>query len=157
MVDMFISVSYLVLCLLAIASFFLMCLTFKSTKAGNCLLSRRRAYLFKPINILLLFLILPSRSSINFRNLSFRYLRLDTCIPRVTRILLAIEVIGHLSIFSSSIIQLAVVSNCHKSLTICDRFCVVSRLIIIMFSFCSTLLPKQSVEENLITVIINQK
>lgn len=47
MTHRFISIFYLILCLLAVSSFLLICSTFKSSKMDTCLLSRRGAYLFR--------------------------------------------------------------------------------------------------------------
>lgn len=135
MADAFASTFFLFLFFSDISSFFLICLTSELSKAGNCLLSIRRVCLFKPTNNLLLFSVLLSGSLTNQEDSSSRYPRLEICIPRLIMILSTTKVSNNLSKSSPSHLQLAVISNCYKSIAICYRFCRVTWLIMMLFSF----------------------
>lgn len=134
-VNTFASVFFLVFCFSDIASLFLICSTIKSSRASNYLSSTRRNCLSRSTKDILFPLIPPFRNSTNKEDLLSKYPKLETCISRLIRISLVIEITDYLSKSSPSIFQSAVVSNCHESPTVFGRFCIVTRPMIMFFSF----------------------
>lgn len=137
--DALIRVFYLILCLFAFAFFLLIHLISKLSRASFFLLSEKTTYLSSSINCLFFFLILLSISLTNWKSLFSKYLRLIIYILSLSKISSAIKVTSYLLKSFLSIFLSIVWLKRYNSIIIYSWFSIVSRLIIILFSFCNTL------------------